>query len=103
MDLRSARSHLLTATTSTTSAGSPARRHFLRSTTALGLGSQIPLPGAAQAAGTSLEAYASATSVAAGGTLTDMFFASFRAVLPTGNFPIATLRFVADGAGSSAC
>jgi hypothetical protein len=39
---------------------------------------------------------------AAAGTLTDLYFASFAAVLPTGSFPIATLRFAGDGPGSTA-
>jgi MYXO-CTERM domain-containing protein len=36
------------------------------------------------------------------GTLTDVYFNSFRAVLPTGAFNVATLQFTALGSGSSA-
>ena len=36
------------------------------------------------------------------GTLSEVYFNSFRAVLPTGNFAIATLQFTALAAGSSA-
>lgn len=37
----------------------------------------------------------------ASGTLSEMFFNSVKATLPTGNFGIATLRFVADQPGST--